>query len=122
MKMPTIIPRNIEYMAVYPNGRPDEKVLLVVAKEKNERWLIYAPRVIQRTIEMEQDLTAREIYDGRGHKLAEYCSAREILLNNEMYVLADDTTYFNIISLDNQHKPTVKKEEVEKLFGCRIDG
>ena len=121
MNMP-IIPRNIEYMAVYPNGRPDEKALFVIVKEKGERWLIYAPKVTQCTIEMEQDLTAREIYDGRGHKLAEYCSAREIILNNEMYILADDKTYFNIISLDKQHKPTVKKEEVEKLFGCCIDG
>ena len=121
MKIPTILPRNIEYMAVYPNGRPDEKVLLVVLKEKDERWLIYAPRVIQRAIEMEQDLTAREIYDGRGHRIAEYCSAREIILNNEMCVLADDKTYFNIVSLDKQHKPTVKKEEVEKLFGCQVE-
>lgn len=116
------LPKNIEYMVVYPNGRPDEKVLLIVAKEKGERWLIYAPRVIQRTLEMEQDLSAHEIYDGYGHKLAEYCSAREITVNNELYVLADETTYFNIIPLDKQHKPIVKKEEVEKLFGCVIDG
>ena len=116
------LPRNIEYMVVYPNGRPDEKVLLIIAKEKGERWLIYAPRVMQRALEMEQDLSVREIYDGHGHKLAEYCSAREVIVNNELYVLADEATYFNIIPLDKQHKPTVKKEEVEKLFGCQIDG
>ena len=115
-------PKNIEYMAVYPNGRLDEKVLLIVAKEMGERWLIYAPRVITHSLEMEQDLSAREIYDGRGHKIAEYCSAREVIINNEMYVLADEKTYFNIIPLDKQHKPIVKKEEVEKLFGCQIDG
>jgi hypothetical protein len=118
----SFFPRNIEYMVVYPNGRPDEKVLLIVAKEKGERWLIYAPRVIQRTLEMEQDLTAQEIYDGKGRRIAEYHSVREVILNNEMYVLADETTYFNVISLDKQHKPTVKKEEVEKLFGCHING
>ena len=116
------LPRNIEYMAVYPNGWPDEKVLLIIAKEKGERWLIYAPRVIQRTLEMEQDLSAREIYDGHGHKLAEYYSAREITVNNQLYVLADEAIYFNIIPLDKQYKPIVKKEEVEKLFGCQIDG
>ena len=115
-------PRNIEYMAVYPNGRPDEKVLLIIAKEKGERWLIYSTRVIQRALEMEQDFSAREIYDGYGHRLAEYCSAREITINNELYVLADEATYFNIIQLDKQLKPIVKKEEVEKLFGCQIDG
>ena len=115
-------PRNIEYMAVYPNGRPDEKVLLIVAKEMGERWLIYAPRVIAHSLEMEQDLSAREIYDSRGHKIAEYHSAREIVINNELYVLADEKTYFNIVPLDRQHKPLVKKEEVEKLFGCQIDG
>ena len=114
--------RNIEYMAVYPNGRPDEKVLLIVAKEMGERWLIYAPRVIAHSLEMEQDLSAREIYDSRGHKIAEYCSAREVIINNEMYILADEKTYFNIMPLDKPHKPLVKKEEVEKLFGCQIDG
>ena len=115
-------PKNIEYMAVYPNGRPDEKALFIVAKEMGERWLVYAPRVITHSLEMEQDLSAREIYDSHGYKIAEYCSAREVIINNELYVLADEKTYFNIIPLDKQHKPLVKKEEVEKLFGCQIDG
>ncbi len=116
------VPTKIEYMAVYPNGRPEEKVLLIVATEMGERWLIYAPRVIQHALEVEQDLSAREIYDGRGRKLAEYSSAREIILNNELYVLADEKTFFNVVSLDRLHKPTIKKEEIEKLFGCEING
>ena len=114
--------KEIEYMAIYPNGRPNEKVLLIVAKDNGERWLIYSSRVIQHSFDVEQDLTAREIFDSRGHKLAEYRSAREVVVNNELYVLADDKTYFNIIPLDKPHKPLVKKEEVEKLFGCQIDG
>lgn len=115
-------PKNIEYIAVYPNGRPDEKVLLIVAQEMGERWLIYAPRVVVRSLDMEQDLSAREIYDSHGRRLAEFCSAREITINNEMYVLANDKTYFTVVPLDKQHKLTVKKEEIEKLFGCQIDG
>lgn len=120
--MNNLYPKDIEYMAVYPNGRPDEKVLLVIVKEMGERWLVYAPRVTHHSLKMEQDLSAREIYDGRGHRIAEYCSAREMVINNEMYALADEKIYFNIIPLDKQHKPLVKKEEVEKLFGCQIDG
>ena len=115
-------PKNIEYMAVYPNGRPNERALLIVTKEMGERWLIYAPRVIAHSIGMKQDLSTHEIHDARGNKLAEYCTAREVVINNEIYVLADEKTYFNIIPLDKQHKPLVKKEEVEKLFGCQIDG
>ena len=120
--MNNLHPKNIEYMAVYPNGHPYEKVLLVIVREMEERGLVYAPRVTTRSLEIEQDLSASEIYDRRGHKIAEYCSAREIVINNEMYVLVDEKTYFNIIPLDKQHKPLVKKEEVEKLFGCQIDG
>lgn len=114
--------KEIEYMAVYPNGQPDEKVLLIIAKEKGERWLVYAPRVIQRSIEMEQNLSTYEIYDCRGNRITEYTSAREVIVNNEMFILANEKVYFNIIPLDKQHKPLVKKEEVEKLFGCQIDG
>jgi hypothetical protein len=116
------VPTKIEYMAVYPNGRPEEKVLLIIATEMGERWLVYAPRVIQRALEVEHDCSSREVWDGRGKKVAEYCSAREIILNNELYVLADEKTYFNVVSLDRPYKPTIKKEEIEKLFGCEING
>ena len=39
-----------------------------------------------------------------------------------MYILANDKTYFTVVPLDKQHKFTIKKEEIEKLFGCQIDG
>jgi hypothetical protein len=45
-----------------------------------------------------------------------------MVINNSLYVLADKETFFNFIALDKQPKPTVKKEEIEKLFGCKIDG
>ena len=120
--MNNLCQKDIEYMAVYPNGRPNEKVLLVIVKKMGERWLIYAPRVTSDSLEMKQDLSTQEIYNSRGHKIWEYSSIREIVINNEMYLLADEKTYFNIVPLDKQQKPLVKKEEVEKLFGCQIDG
>ena len=120
--IPVIPPKNIEYMATYPNGRPDEKVLLIVVTEGMERWLIYTPRAIHYSSNFERDLSAREIYDGHGRKLAEYSSVREMILSNELYILPEKETCFTIIPLDKPLKPIVKKEEVEKLFGCQIDG
>lgn len=123
----TIRPGDIEYMTTYPKmgGRPEEKVLLVVGRTvEGCRYLIYAPTVTLKNIEMEQDIDRIEYYGGRDHTLlGSIPTSRKITLNNEMYVLPNDNeTFFNLIFLDKQPAPYVKKGDIEKLFGCVIDG
>lgn len=123
----SIRPSDIEYMTTYPKmgGRPEEKVLLVVGRTvEGYRYLVYAPTVILRNIEMEQDVGYTEYYGGKHNTLlGSIPTSRNITLNNEMYVLPNDNdTFFNLIFLDKQPALHVKKGDIEKLFGCVIDG
>ena len=123
----TIHPGDIEYMTTYPKmgGRPEEKVLLVVGRTaEGYRYLIYAPTVILNNTEMEQDISYTEYYGGKHNTLlGSIPTSRKITLNNEMYVLPNDNgTFFNLIFLDKQPAQHVKKGDIEKLFGCVIDG
>ena len=122
-----IRPSDIEYMTAYPKmgGRPEEKVLLVVGRTmEGYRYLVYAPTVILTNTEMEQDISYTEYYGGKHNTLlGSIPTSRKITLNNEMYVLPNDNdTFFNLIFLDKQPALHVKKGDIEKLFGCVIDG
>lgn len=123
----SIRPSDIEYMTTYPKmgGRPEEKVLFVVGRTvEGYRYLVYAPTVILRNMEMEQDIGYTEYYGGKHNTLlGSIPTSRKITLNNEMYVLPNDNdTFFNLIFLDKQPAQHVKKGDIEKLFGCVIDG
>lgn len=123
----TIRPSDIEYMTAYPKmgGRPEEKVLLVVGRTiEGYRYLVYAPTVILKNTEMEQDISYTEYYGGKHNTLlGSIPTSRRITLNNEMYVLPNDNeTFFSLIFLDKQPAHHVKKGDIEKLFGCVIDG
>ena len=125
MDIPRIAPQDIEFMTTYPavGGREKEKVLMVVLNTKeNGRWLLYSPSVIQRDIEVESSYNYRDYRDCYGNTLFRDISNREVIISNELYVLGDDKAAFNLVSLDSQQKRIVKKEEIEKLFGCTIDG
>lgn len=123
----SIRPSDIEYMTTYPKmgGRPEEKVLLVVGRTiEGYRYLVYAPTVILKNTEMEQDIGYTEYYGGKHNTLlGSIPTSRRITLNNEMYVLPNDNeTFFSLIFLDKQPAHHVKKGDIEKLFGCVIDG
>lgn len=125
MDIPRITSQDIEFMATYPvvGGRADEKVLMVVLNTtEGGRWLLYAPSVVQRNIEIESSQSYRDYRDCHGNTLLRDVLGREIIISNELYVLSKDTVIFNLIALDGQHKRIVKKEEIEKLFECTIDG
>ena len=123
----SIRPSDIEYMTTYPKmgGRPEEKVLLVVGRTvEGYRYLVYAPTVILKNTEMEQDVSYTKYYGGKHNTLlGSIPTSRKITLNNEMYVLPNDNdTFFNLIFLDKQPALHIKKGDIEKLFGCVIDG
>lgn len=125
MDIPRIASQDIEFMTTYPvvGGRANEKVLMVVLNTaESSRWLLYSPSVVQRNIEVESSYNYRDYRDCRGNTLFRDILDREVIISNELYVLGNDKVAFNLVALDNQHKCTVKKEEIEKLFGCTIDG
>lgn len=123
----SIRPGDIEFMTTYPKmgGHHEERVLFVVARTaEGHRYLIYAPTIILKSIEMEQELGRVDCYHTMTHsKVASISKGRSITISNEMYVLPDDNeAFFNVIFLDKQPAQHVKKGDIEKLFGCVIDG
>jgi hypothetical protein len=125
MDIPRIVPQDIEYMTTYPvvGGRANERVLMVVLNTtENGRWLLYSPSVMQREMNVESSHDYQDYRDLRGNTILRRTIGREIVISNELYVLSNDNVAFKLISLDEQQKRIVKKEEIEKLFGCTIDG
>lgn len=121
----TIRPRDIEYMTTYPKmgGFAEEKVLIIIGRTiEGERYLIYAPSVTQREVGIEQHFDSQEFRNHRGVVLGEITTSRSLTINNELYVLSDNDTFFHFIFLDKQPAPRIKKGDIEKLFGCVIDG
>lgn len=126
MDIPRITPQDIEYMTTYPvvGGKANERVLMVVLNTvESGRWLLYSPSVIQREMTVESSQDYQDYHDFRGNTILRKTIGREVIISNELYVLSNDNgVAFKLISLDEQQKRTVKKEEIEKLFGCTIDG
>lgn len=125
MDIPRIAPQDVEFTAIYPvdGGRANEKVLIVIFKTtESGRWLLYSPSVMQRNIEVESSHNYRDYRDCRGNTIFRDMLDREVIISNELYVLSNDNVAFKLIALDEQQKRIVKKEEIEKLFGCTIDG
>ena len=124
MDIPRIVPQDVEFMTTYPvvGGRANERVLMVVLNTaESGRWLVYAPKVIQHEMEVEISTGFMEQRDYRNILLDQIPYSREMIINNNLYVLSDKEAFINLIALDSQHKRTVKKEEIEKLFGCSIE-
>ena len=123
----SICPSDIEFMTTYPKmgGHPEERVLFIVARTaEGYRYLVYASTVILKNVEMEQEIGHIDCYHAMTHsKLTSIPMGRSLTINNEMYVLPNDNeTFFNVIFLDKQPAQHVKKGDIEKLFGCVIDG
>ena len=125
MDIPRIVPQDVEFMTTYPvvGGRANERALMVVLNTaENGRWLLYSPSVMQREMNVESSYGYQDYRDFRGNTILRRTLGREIIISNELYVLSNDDVAFKLIALDSQQKRTVKKEEIEKLFGCTIDG
>lgn len=124
MNIPRIVPEDIEFMTTYPvvGGRANERVLMVVLNTREGgKWLLYAPSVMQREMNVESSCDYQDYRDFRGNTILRRTLGREVIISNELYVLSGDGVAFKLIALDNQQKRIVKKEEKEKLFGCSIE-
>ena len=122
-----IRPSDIEFMTTYPKmgGHSEERVLFIVARTaEGYRYLIYASTIILKNVEMEQEIGYIDCCHAMTRsKVASIPMGRSLTINNEMYILPNDNeTFFNVIFLDKQPARHVKKGDIEKLFGCVIDG
>lgn len=105
--------KKIEFMNIYPSSRNNEYVLIAsVISDSGDRLMMYAPacKIDEMSLTTETD----------------FCGNRKLTFGGEIFALKERGGQDNFITICNLDqigkKPTVSKEDVEKMFGCKIDG
>lgn len=120
--------KEVEFLTLYPNKEGDKTLLATAITAEGYRVLLYAPSVSTPMMEMNSHQEYGEYCDARNIPIMKLSGMRTLKIENTAYLMKGrhnecETWYIKVIYLDGpQSKPTVKKEEVEKLFGCQIDG
>ena len=120
--------KEVEFLTLYPNREGDRTLLATAITTEGYRVLLYAPSVSTPVVEINNHQTYEAFYNARNIPILSLPSMKTLKIENTVYLMKghnneSETWYIKVVYLDGpQSKPLVKKEEVEKLFGCRIDG
>lgn len=120
--------QEVEFLTLYPNKESGRTLFAIATTTKGYRVLLYAPSVSTPITEVNNYQEYETCYDARNIPISSLPSMRTLKIENTVYLMRDhhnecETWHIKVVYLDGpQSKPLVKKEEVEKLFGCRIDG
>ena len=120
--------KEIEFLTLYPNNEGSKVLLAIALTTEGCRVLLYAPSVTTPNMEMTSSSCYEELYDARNIPIMKLPGMRTLKIENTAYLMKDchnknEEWFIKIVYLEgNASKTIVKKEEVEKLFGCQIDG
>lgn len=116
--------KEVEFITTYPRkgSATDNVMVAIVLLENDKRALIYAPAIRP----MNLDFTISEEYEDygfRGVKLGVIPTTRHVKIGCDLYTISKENgTLFSVVLLDDAPAPHVNRKEIEKLFGCVIDG
>lgn len=115
--------KDIEFMNMFPSMNSGGHVFIMIAiTDKGNRILVYAPVV--KLGEASINSYCDEDYSWRT-TLRDITLRRHCQFMTEMFAVKSTNNYdefFKIFYLDGNFKTKIKKSEIEKLFGCEIDG
>ena len=120
--------QEVEFLTLYPNKEGDKTLLATAFTTEGYRILLYAPSVSTPIMEMNSRQECEEYYDARHIPILKLPGMRTLKIENTVYLIKgrhneNETWFTKVVYLDGpQSKPLVKKEEIERLFGCTIDG
>ena len=120
--------KEVEFLTLYPNEEGDKTLLATAITTEGHRVLLYAPSVSSPNMSMDSCQEYEEYYDARNIPIMKLPGMRTLKIENTAYFMKNrhnenESWFIKVVYLDGpQSKPLVKKEEVEKLFGCQIDG
>lgn len=116
--------KEVEFITTYPKkgSATDNVMVAIVLLENDKRALVYAPAI--RPVNL--DFTISEEYEDygfRGVKLGVIPTTRHVKIGCDLYTISKENgTLFSVVLLDDAPAPHVNRKEIEKLFGCVIDG
>ena len=119
--------QEVEFLTLYPNKEGDKTLLATALTTEGYRVLLYAPSVSTPIMEMNSHQEYEECYDARHIPIMKLPGMRTLKIENTAYFMKsrhneNETWFIKVVYLDGpQGKPLVKKEEIERLFGCTID-
>jgi hypothetical protein len=113
----------VEFVNIYPSSRHNEYVFVaIIIDHSGDRNLVYAPMCQLQDIET----TAEGRGGGKDCWGNFLLPERHLYFGGEIFALkegAGQENFFTIYNLDKiGKKPAVSKEDIEKMFGCKIDG
>ena len=115
--------QGIEFINVFPSLNHAGHVFIMTAiTDKGHRVLVYAPLIRVGDFEIESGYDSDADWRTSLYNIAHrrYCK----FITDLFVVESTDKNceYFKIFYLDGDFKQKIKKEEIEKMFGCEIDG
>lgn len=116
--------KEVEFITTYPKkgSATDNVMVAIVLLENNKRALIYTPAIHPVNLDFEIS-EEYEDYGLRGVKLGVIPTTRHVKIGCDLYTISKENgTLFSVVLLDDVPAPHVNRKEIEKLFGCIIDG
>ena len=120
--------KEIEYITFYPNKSGEKTLIATAITVEGWRVMLYAPSVSTVELSLNSTNEYNEVRDARNIPIAVLPSMRTLKIEGTGYLIKGphnerEPWFLKVLYLDGpQSKPIVKKEEVEKLFGCQIYG
>ena len=110
---------NVENILIFPNKEDKKSTAIIIATlENKERILIWSNSVSPITI---MELTTNDIYQPYLPKEHTLYRSRQVRLINDI-MSNEEGEFFHIINLSKHGIREVNKQEIEKLFGVKING
>lgn len=115
--------KDIEFINVFPSMTGGGHVFLMTAiTDKGNRVLVYAPMVKVGDYQINSGIEDGYDWHTSLHNITHrrYCQ-----IITDMFMVkgvGGHDEYFKVIYLDGDFKQKIKKEAIEKMFGCEIDG
>ena len=114
----------IEFVNMFPSMNSNDHVFLMTAiTDKGNRVLVYAPMVKLGDYQINSGTDFD--CDWRSTSLREITRRRYCQFITDIFAVKNFNNhdeFFKVLYLDGNFKQKIKKEEIEKMFGCEIDG
>ena len=120
--------KEIEFFTTYPNAEGGRVLLATFTSTQGYRGLVYAPFVSRINLSLEPENNFEEFVDARNIPILHFSKMKNVKIDGVAYAAHDkyhehEQWFFKVIYLDGpMSKPSVDKKEIEKLFGCEING